>query len=198
MTLKLLKSIYKHHKESCKKGAINVPTYSCNECSKVFPFPSKLKEHKKVHGKVKHQCPHCSVKIKREDHYNSHIKSQSCLKINIECKQALEDNVVQGNEENFTDIIDFEVDVGSASMVFKTPEKEPTAKNDVIQLMCENEIVMEDTMPPPRRKQYRISQQKRRMAFSINKLLDSVEQSERKKILERSIAESSLESEERI
>ena len=110
----------------------------------------------------------------------------------------MEDNVVLGNEDNFNNIINFEVDVGSASMVFKTPEKEPTAKNDVIQLMCENEIVMEDTMTPPRRKQYRISQQKRRMAFSINKLLDSVEQNERKKILERSIAESSLESEEGI
>ena len=175
--LNSMNSIYKHFKTSCKKSKEST-TYPCEACDKVFRYKSKLEEHSKCHNRPKYYCTNCDKDIKRHDHYEKHIKN--CTDENFAPTMA---NIsISPPSLTHEEDLDFEI----------TPFQSISSanSNQMIQLIDNNSVVVEDCATPPRRTQIRQSQQRKRLNFRLDSLLDTVDESSRKTVLQQQIVKS--------
>ena len=102
VTLKSLYSIYKHQKKDCKGGVVEPHNYPCEHCFKVFAYLSKLKRREKVHVRNKFQCPVCFKQLKREDHFQAHVKKGGCTAQNVTNRLLQPTMVPSGIHDNPT------------------------------------------------------------------------------------------------
>ena len=134
-----------------------------------------MEEHSKCHNRPKYYCTNCDKDIKRHDHYEKHIKN--CTDENFAPTMA--------NISNLPPSLTHKEDLDSEISPYQSISS--ANSNQMIQLIDNNSVVVEDCATPPRRRQIHQSQQRKRLNFSLDRLLDTVDESSRKTFLQQQI-----------
>ena len=207
--IKNVNNISRHLKECDLKPVTPVPKhFPCTECSKVFKYPSKLKEHSVVHIKEMLSCIFCGKTfINRKDVFRKHVEkcgdnetfpsfvSTSANKIHDDCH----DDCQQGPSVSHSDI---DIYIGSPfsplsdtiNYEIRQAEHNDSLLEQTFHDLQEKQNLVEilvvypiDPVTPPRVKQYRSAKKIARHTLKVDNILSNVEKNEKEKILRRSM-----------